>query len=47
MAAPEYIGPAFIAGIGSLPLKELIRIIYFFQHFEVDRKFIWVSGIFI
>lgn len=30
MSAPEYIGLAFIAGVGSLPLKELIRIISFF-----------------
>lgn len=47
MSAPEYIGPAFVAGVGSLPHKDLIGIVYFFQHSGVDNKLIWVSGIFI
>lgn len=37
-SAPEYMRPAFIAGVGSVPLKELIRIIYFFQYFGVDMQ---------
>lgn len=47
MSALENIGPAFIAGAGTLPLKDLIRTVYFFHRSGIDNKLILVSGIFI